>query len=152
TPSVTVVPNPAGAVATGTLVGFTATLLDSAGSSAVYKWYKNGIPVLGSKNFYSFNRLNNGDSIWCIVTTSKACQTTNTATSNKVIAQVTTSPYTIVTTGNGCLGDTLKVLGASAATKIEWWSQGAIYETDYGPSAGGVTVAGNAIQGSAANQ
>ena len=73
----------------GTSVTFTATP-GNGGTAPTYNFYVNGNPVQnGAGNTYTSSSLNNGDSVWVVITSNAACLSTTTATSSKVYMVVT---------------------------------------------------------------
>jgi GEVED domain/Secretion system C-terminal sorting domain len=73
TPSVTIVSNPAGTIAPGENVTFTA-VATGAGSGATYQWYIDGGIVTGATgSTFETNNLNNNDSVTCVVTSGGGC-------------------------------------------------------------------------------
>ncbi len=105
TPSVTVSPNIASPICANTRVTFTATAVN--GGTPVYQWYKNNAVVGGNTKNYVDSLLNNNDSVWCIITSSAICTTTNTAMSNVLT-------YTV----NPKLAPTLKVTINTPSTTV----------------------------------
>lgn len=77
-----------GEICTGTSVTFNATI-QNGGLAPVYLWTKNGNPVGTNMPTYHDSTLNNGDIIWCNLTSNATCQSPNTATSNTIIQTVT---------------------------------------------------------------
>jgi|GEM_PF-4459407 len=98
TPSVSVTINTGDTICPGTSVTFTPAAVNAGTPS--YQWYLNGTPV-SSANFYSNNTLNNGDSIWVVITANAPCSTTGSATSNVVHIIVNTPVTPLVTVATG---------------------------------------------------
>ena len=66
----------------GNTVNFTATVINP-GNNPVYQWRKNGIDVGTNANIYVDGTLNDQDIIYCILTSSDACNSFSTVNSNK---------------------------------------------------------------------
>ncbi|HTH55438.1 MAG TPA: hypothetical protein VL728_05290, partial [Cyclobacteriaceae bacterium] len=86
TPLVSIVASPSGAICAGSSVTFTAT--PTSGGTPTYQWRKNGSNVGTSSSTYTDAALANGDQIDVVMTTSLACATTPTATSNLITMTV----------------------------------------------------------------
>ena len=78
-------------ICTGSSVTFTASATNG-GATPAFEWFKNGISV-GTGTSYSDNAINNGDSIYSVITTNATCYTSLTAKSNKVVIAV--APYVL---------------------------------------------------------
>jgi hypothetical protein len=64
----------------------------NGGSAPTYQWKKNGTNITGATGLtYSTTTALNGDVFSCVMTANNACQTSSSATSNNVTAQVTSS-------------------------------------------------------------
>src|SRR5688572_20351024 len=87
-PSVTISANPAGEICAGTNVTFTATPTNG-GATPSYQWKLNGNNVGTNSNTYSSNALANGDIVTVVMTSSLACASPLTATSNAITMTVT---------------------------------------------------------------
>ena len=98
--SITASANP---ICAGTNVTFTATPT-FGGATPSYQWYLNAMPVGTNSPMYSNNSLANGDQVYCVMTTSYACPTMPTATSNTVTMTVNPLPSAPTTTGTSCSG------------------------------------------------
>ncbi|MBX7225633.1 MAG: PKD domain-containing protein [Chitinophagales bacterium] len=70
-------------ICAGTNVTFTANAING-GASPTYQWKLNGANVGVNSNSYSNNTLNNGDVIFCRVTSNATCPTGNPASSNVI--------------------------------------------------------------------
>ncbi len=81
TPAVSVVAS-SDHICTGSSATFTATPTNG-GNNPSYVWKNNGAPISGAtSDTYTSSTLQNGDVITCVLTTSVACYTSATATSN----------------------------------------------------------------------
>jgi Bacterial Ig-like domain (group 2) len=86
-PSVNISANPGNTICTGTNVTFTAT--PTNGGTPSYQWKLNGNNVGTNSNTYSNNALANGDVVTVVMTSSLACASPTTATSNGITMTVT---------------------------------------------------------------
>jgi hypothetical protein len=94
-------------VCAGSKATFTATAING-GLTPVYQWKKNGINVGTNSNTYVIDTaLKNGDSIYCMLTSSANCTTTSTAISNGIKMTVnnpaTPAVRIAVNPGHNCL-------------------------------------------------
>ncbi|GIV43229.1 MAG: hypothetical protein KatS3mg035_0352 [Bacteroidia bacterium] len=90
TPGVVISANPNTAVCQGTNVTFTATP-SNVTNPPTYQWYINGNPVSGAtSSTFSTTTLNNGDVVTVELTSTDACVTQSTVTSNAITAQINT--------------------------------------------------------------
>lgn len=90
-------------------VTFTATQVNS-GTNPTYQWYVNGNPSGTNSNIFSSYSLNNNDEIYCIVTNTVACATSNNAESNHININIEQTPIiTINTTGGICSNEEICV-------------------------------------------
>lgn len=106
---VTINASPSTTICQGSNVTFTATPVNG-GTSPVYQWYR--IPGSGSVSnsvTYSTNSLNNGDQVYCILTSNALCATSTTDTSSKL---------TITISGSGSAGSALAVSDSICSGEI----------------------------------
>ncbi|WP_206019729.1 T9SS type A sorting domain-containing protein [Runella sp. SP2] len=104
TPSVSVNGSPSGAIPIGTSVTFTATPTNG-GTTPSYQWKKNDTNVGTNSATYSDATLANGDKIKVVMTSSDACASPSTATSNELTMSVTTVPSSYTISG-ACISNT----------------------------------------------
>jgi hypothetical protein len=88
-PSVNISANPGNTICAGTNVTFTAT--STNGGTPSYQWKLNGNNVGTNSNIYSNAALVNGDVITVVMTSSLACASPTTATSNGITMVVTST-------------------------------------------------------------
>jgi len=128
-PNVTILAVPSDSVCRGDAVVLHASV-DFGGTAPVYAWARNTytVPGLNSPS-YTFVP-NNGDSVWCTVTSNYQCRLSNKDTSNTVHIKVVDPVTPVVTiSGNPLVGrgqnDTLtaSVAGAVAPT-YQWYING----------------------------
>ena len=89
-PSVSISANPGANVCQATPVTFTATPTNG-GATPSYQWKLNGNNVGTNSNTFSNATLANGDQVICVMTSSLACASPTTATSNIITMAVTSS-------------------------------------------------------------
>jgi hypothetical protein len=89
TPSVSISASPGSTICAGTNVTFTAT--PTNGGTPSYQWKLNGNNVGTNSNTYSNNSLAGGDQVSVVMTSSLACASPQTATSNTITMTVTAS-------------------------------------------------------------
>jgi hypothetical protein len=94
-PTISIAVSPDTSICKGSKVTFTATVTN-AGASPPYQWKKNGINVgTNSRTYVVDTALKNGDSIYCILTsTSKAACLTPTTVKSNVIKMTVNNPVT----------------------------------------------------------
>lgn len=80
------------AICPGTTATFNA-LVTHGGSTPSFQWKKNGVNVGGNSPVYSSSSLLTGDSIWCVLTSSSTCVTTNIVNSNGITISVANSNF-----------------------------------------------------------
>ena len=125
TPSVTITAS-TNNICSGTPVTFTAT---STVAGVSYQWKVNGVNVGGNTATYTYVPTN-GQSVTCVVTMPVGgCYTSNTATSNAIIMNVTTTlTPTLTITGNNtvCAGTSVLYTAATNVTggSFQWQVNG----------------------------
>ncbi|GAB4295057.1 MAG: hypothetical protein Kow0068_19820 [Marinilabiliales bacterium] len=115
----------------GDLVTITANALNE-GASPSYDWYVNGSLVQsGNSDTYSSSTFNDNDNIYCVVTSSLSCATSNPATSDTLTLNVNASlPVSLTITGNTsiCSGEsvTYTATGTNGGSSpiYEWFVNG----------------------------
>jgi hypothetical protein len=127
--SIVAVSNP---ICSGGNFSLTATP-SNGGSSPTYQWRKNGTNISGGTGLtYSTTSAVNGDVFTCVMTSNNACQTSSTATSNGITAQVSnsitptsniTASSTSVCTG-GSVTFTGTVTGGGSSPFYQWKKNG----------------------------
>jgi gliding motility-associated-like protein len=125
----------------GDNVTFTATPTNG-GSSPSYQWYLNGSPVGSDNATYSNTSLNDGDDVYCVLTSSEGCVTDNPATSSTTTISVntnSTAPTSITASSTSiCASEnvTLDAVGGSLGTGADWeWYSGSCGGTHVGSGA-----------------
>ena len=88
TPAVSIAANPGNTICTGTNVTFTATPANG-GATPSYQWKLNGNNVGINSNTYQNASLANDDVVSCVMSSSLACASPSTATSNNIVMTVT---------------------------------------------------------------
>ncbi|RMG85547.1 MAG: T9SS C-terminal target domain-containing protein [Bacteroidetes bacterium] len=87
------------------------TMTENGGTAPVYQWYLNGNPFGGSISTFTSTDLNDGDELFCTVTSSENCVIEKTATSNTIQVTVNapqTPKVEILTTDTMiCAGETV---------------------------------------------
>ncbi|HBG70006.1 MAG TPA: hypothetical protein DHV29_02935 [Bacteroidales bacterium] len=97
--SVIIAAIPGETICEGTNVTFVASPVNG-GSSPVYNWYANGVPV-ASGAIYASSTLTDGNVITCVMNSNETCVSGNPATSNAVTMNVgTVVPVTIAVTAS----------------------------------------------------
>ncbi|MBV9986876.1 MAG: M36 family metallopeptidase [Chitinophagaceae bacterium] len=119
---------PLGGICAGTNFTFTATPVNG-GPSPQYQWTRNGVNEAGATGVsYTTNKLNDKDTIRCILTTSAACPASPTVTSAATIVTVLPSPAISITPAGPvsfCAGDSA-TLNSAAATGNQWYLNGSL--------------------------
>ena len=105
-------------VCEGTTVTFTATATNG-GSTPVYQWYKNSLPVGSNQPTYACVPVND-DQVYVVMTSSLTCVSGNPASSNIVNMIVILTPETPTITLNG------QILQSSAPAGNQWYFEGNI--------------------------
>jgi hypothetical protein len=133
TPAINISVNSGTSVRAGNKVTFTATA-SNGGTTPAYQWKKNGLTVGTNSNTYFVDTaLQNGDSVYCILTSNAACATTSTATSNGIKMTVTkpvtpTASITVNTGTSVCIGSkvtfTATITNGGATTAYQWKKNG----------------------------
>ncbi len=117
TPSVTIAASPAGPICAGTNVVFTPTPT-GGGATPAYQWYLNGTNVSTGAT-YANTSLTNGNTLYCVMTSSSGCVTATTATSGTTTMIVNPDPLPIAGSAVTCTGGTTTL---SDATGGGTWS------------------------------
>ncbi|HMK04348.1 MAG TPA: T9SS type A sorting domain-containing protein [Ferruginibacter sp.] len=115
TPSVSI-NTPTTTICSGTLASFTATPINE-GTAPSYQWQVNGINAGTNSNFFNTFSLNNNDQVKVILTSSLACATPASVTSN--IISMTVTPLPFVNAGNDttiCAGTSAQLQGSGGST------------------------------------
>ncbi|MDH4471717.1 MAG: T9SS type A sorting domain-containing protein [Fluviicola sp.] len=99
TPSVLISSSTSNIICAGTSVTFTAT--PTNGGTPSYQWQVNGSNVGTNASTYSTSGLANGNVVTCIITSSLACVTSSTATSNGITMTVNPLVTTSVSIASG---------------------------------------------------
>ena len=82
----------------GNSVTFTAT--PTNGGTPTYQWKLNGANVGTNSPTYVNNELDDGDQVYCIMTSSETCCSGNPATSNTITMDIVTPPTTGLVSGD----------------------------------------------------
>jgi hypothetical protein len=128
-PSVSITASPSTSICSGTSVTFTPTPVNGGGSPS-YEWFLNAVSQGISPTFISAS-LNNGDVIEAIMTSSLACASPTTATSNTLAMTVTPSvtPTIVIssTQTNLCTGGidfSASITNGGASPSYQWKRNG----------------------------
>jgi hypothetical protein len=119
----------------GRTVTFSATPTNG-GTAPTYQWYINGTSVTGATGIsFSTNVLNNGDSVYVVMSSNSPCAATPTAKSPAIYMSVVPTVTPTVTksitkgTNPGCIGDTLQftatTANAGSSPTYRWFLNGA---------------------------
>lgn len=115
-----------GSACVGTVLTFTATITNG-GATPTYTWKKNTVTVGGNSSTYSpvaGTDVNNGDQVYCILTSNASCVSSATANSNTItVSTVNIVPDAVTVSGAGtfCGSATLTASGGANGT-IYWQS------------------------------
>jgi hypothetical protein len=122
TPSV-VISTPNGTVCSGSSVTFTA-VATNAGTTPTYQWKVNGTNAGTNSSTFITSTLANNSVVTCDVTSSAACNTVNTVTSNSILMTVTTAPAAPVATSNSPVttNGTITLFASTIAGATYTWS------------------------------
>ena len=132
TPAVSIVAN-FSTVCSGNSVTFTAT--PTNGGTPSYQWLLNGINAGGNSNSYTNGLLLNNDIVSCVMTTTEACTTSPTSTSNTVAITVNDIPTVYAGTDQIiCVGESVTLSGSGATSYT--WNNSIIDGSPFNPSVG----------------
>ncbi len=126
-------------VCAGTSITFTAMPVNG-GATPAYTWFKNGSTIVNNSPTYTSSVLADGDSVWCILASSKVCASPNTATSNKVHMQIIATVVPSVTAAASldtvCLGTsvtfTATPINGGAVPVYTWYKNGVTQASNIG--------------------
>lgn len=116
----------------GSTVTFTPAM-QNQGNAANLKWYVNNILTATNSGAFSSNSLNNGDAVSCVLTSSLACVTNTTVSSNTISISVngllaTPSISITASSTNICQGSSITFTSAATnagnAPVYEWYVNG----------------------------
>ncbi|MEO8711928.1 MAG: FG-GAP-like repeat-containing protein [Parafilimonas sp.] len=118
-------------VCKGQPVTFTAMPVNG-GSNPLYQWQKNNINVGTNANIYKDNALKNGDIISCTLISNASCLSSNTASSNSILMNVTDQiipQVSILSSDNNVcfktpVSFTAQTLNAGNAPSYQWTKNG----------------------------
>ncbi len=124
TPTITIPTS--GNICAGTSVTFTSTNLGS-GTTPTYVWHLNGAVVGTNTNTYTNAALANGDQVYVVMTSSLACATVATATSNTVTMNVKAIPNPQIVGGDKsiCSGSSVSYTATVGSGNLQWNKDGA---------------------------
>jgi len=128
---VSIVSNGGSIVCSGTSVTFTATPING-GSNPAYQWKVNGIDVGFNINTYTTNSLQDGDSVWVILTSNNGCVGNPVDTSNLIYADVvpllTPAVFISATDDSVCSGTSVTYtatgVNSGGSPVYEWFLNG----------------------------
>lgn len=109
TASISIVSNQGTIVCSGKDVTLVATA-QNGGSSPVYQWMKNGVPVGTNSSIYITNNIQQDDTITCTLTANAPCLTNTNVQSNSIIMSIRGAVYSNMNY-NLNSGDTLQIAG-----------------------------------------
>jgi large repetitive protein len=107
------------AVCSGSLVTFNATVTNE-GTNPTYQWQVNGINAGTNNNFFNTFTLNNNDQVKLILTSSLACATPASVTSNIISISVTPAPFADAGNDTTICAGTSAQLHAQGGTTYSW--------------------------------
>ncbi|OSZ78917.1 hypothetical protein CAP35_11895, partial [Chitinophagaceae bacterium IBVUCB1] len=110
TPTISIVSNFGTQACLNTPVTFTATI-SNGGSAPLYQWRRNGLPVGGNSATYILNTPSTGDVINCVLTSTEACPSPASVTSNSIT--LTVNPVGLATVGVLASPDTIMCMPSS---------------------------------------
>jgi hypothetical protein len=121
----------------GEVVVFTATP-QNGGSNPTYQWKVNGFNMGGNSNIFETNDLVSTDVLTCVMTSSLACVTSNSVTSNAVsvtINQVQMPTLSIQSSGNAICDGVETIFTANVANNsgevfYSWYINNDVFETN----------------------
>lgn len=146
-PSVGIAANTLRYFCPGQPVTFMATPVNG-GPTPTYQWKKNGTTV-GAGNTFTTAAINDGDVITCIMTSSAACASPLTVTSNAIT--MSGSPEPLLQAPANCVGTTITMNSPLPLRQMSWYRDGAFVQN--APLLlNGITIAGGNGWGAAANQ
>ncbi len=127
TPTLSITPNPNDTICAGTSVTFTANP-GNGGSTPAYQWKLNGTNVGTNSSTYINAVLSNNDIVSCVMTSSYACPSVNTATAadTMTVNPVLTTSVTITPNPNDtiCAGTSVTytaVAGNGGTSPVYQW-------------------------------
>lgn len=127
TPTISIASSAGSSICTGTTVTYTATATNTGGS-AVYQWKINGVNVGTNSTVFTSSSINNGDVVSCQLTSSLACTSPTTVTSNTITMSVNSivTPYLSISASSSvvCQGTTVSfsaiATNGGAAPIYQW--------------------------------
>jgi hypothetical protein len=93
-----------------------SSVISNGGASPLYQWKKNSISVGSGISSYSPTSLNNGDVIYCILTSNALCSSPSVVNSNSITITVNPTPTISVNSGTICLGNSFIITPTGAST------------------------------------
>ncbi len=121
TPTISIVSNFGTQVCLNTPVTFTATITNG-GPTPLYQWRRNGLPVGTNSATYTLNTPSTGDNITCVLTSTEACPSPTTATSNSIV--LTVNPIGLATVSVLASPDTIMCMPSSGITFSSTYTNG----------------------------
>ena len=113
-----------GSACSGTVLAFTSSITNG-GTTPSYTWKKNGSTVGSNLPTYSpiaGTDVNNGDQVYCILTSNVACVSSSTATSNTItISTINVVPDVVTVSGAGTLCDNTTLTASGGANGTIYW-------------------------------